>query len=270
MINCSQKMRKMRQIIKKILLFLQIDWIDTIRLNIFSLPFKQGRKFPILLFKAKLRIARGSFVRLDIAPRQCSFGMIKLGCRYSKNVLASRGIQIDLASTGGLIFRGSGIIGHGSNIVCRKNGAVSIGRNFRISGNFSLCSHTSICIGENLSCSWGVSIYDTDFHETKDAVTGIPIEMTKQVSIGNNCWLCQKCTLLKSSSISDWTTVGALALVNRSFSDLPSYSVLAGIPAKPVLKKIRRTDQAVIANLHDWNLTSGLRLLNPLPAVEAD
>ena len=91
--------------------------------------------------------------------------MIKLGIRYSRNILQTTGIQIDLRSSGGIIFYGSGIMGCGSNIITRKEGIIEFGKNFGISGNFSVCSLSKIEIGNNLSCSWNVSIYDTDFHE---------------------------------------------------------------------------------------------------------
>lgn len=48
----------MKKLVKSFLLFIKVDWIDTIRMNLFFLPFRQGRKFPILLFKAKLHVAK--------------------------------------------------------------------------------------------------------------------------------------------------------------------------------------------------------------------
>lgn len=260
----------MKKLIKQILLFFKVDWIDTIWLNLFCLPFKQGRKFPILLFNAKLRVSRrmghtviGS-IKLRVSDDNIKFGMIKLGINYAKNVFVRTGIQIDLRSSGGLVFYGSGIIGNGSNIITRYKGTIEFGRNFSVSGNFSCCSFEHISIGSNLSCSWGVSIYDTDFHETINPDTGNANTMTQPVIIGNNCWLCQKCILLKGAQVPDWTTVGALAMVNRDFSEMPAYTVLAGIPAKVVSRKIQRTDQTIIAQLKNWDKTRGLNLLNPL------
>lgn len=260
---------EMKRLIKQILLFFKVDWIDTIRLNLFFLPFRQGKKFPILLFNAKLHVANrnglGSVVNLCVSDCNIKFGMIKLGINYAKNVFVRTGIQIDLRSSGGLVFYGSGIMGNGSNIITRHNGIIEFGRNFSVSGNFSCCSFEHISIGSNLSCSWGVSIYDTDFHETINPDTGNANTMTQPVIIGNNCWLCQKCTLLKGAQVPDWTTVGALAMVNRDFSEMPAYTVLAGIPAKVVSRKIQRTDQTIIAQLKNWDKTRGLNLLNPLP-----
>ena len=255
-----------RRLIKQFLLFIKIDRVNTIWLNLFCLPFRQGRKFPILLFKAKLRTRNPvGGVKLCVSDDNVKFGMIKLGVNYNKNVFVNTGIRIDLRSSGGLIFHGSGIMGNGSNIITRHNGIIEFGRNFRISGNFSCCSFERISIGSNLSCSWGVSIYDTDFHETLNPDTGKINAMTRPVSIGNNCWLCQKCTILKGAVISEWATVGALAMVNRDFSEMPAYTVLAGIPAKAVSRKLQRTDQAAIVQSENWYITLGLNLLNSLP-----
>lgn len=127
--------RRLKNVVKAIMFAFRIDWIDTLRINLFHLPFRQGRKLPILLFRAKLHIMQGAQVRLNVKDEDCRFGMIKLGCQYSKNVLSSVGIQIDLR-TGGLTFNGSGIMGCGSNLITRKGGMMMFGKNFGVSGNF--------------------------------------------------------------------------------------------------------------------------------------
>lgn len=145
----------MFQIVKKILLFLKVDWIDTIRINLFHLPFHQGRKFPILLFKAKLSVRHGAQIELRIPDEDCHFGILKLGCCYVKNVISTQGIQIDLR-TGKLIFGGSGIIGNGSNIITRCNGVIELGHNISAAGNLAVTSFHHIHVGNDVSCSWNV------------------------------------------------------------------------------------------------------------------
>lgn len=251
--------------IKGFFLFVKIDWIDTIRLNLFHLPFRQGRKFPVLLFDAKLNIRNNSKIQLRISDKECCFGMIKLGIRYSRNILQTTGFQIDLRSSGGIIFYGSGIMGCGSNIITRKEGIIEFGKNFRISGNFSVCSLSKIEIRNNLSCSWNVSIYDTDFHEIEDMETGIVLPMTRNIIIGDNCWLCQQATLLKGVRLPNWSIVGGCSLVNKDYTDYPLHTLFAGVPAKALKKKIVRRDLKTIVNVSDWKITSGLHLLNELP-----
>ena len=260
-------MRWLKRMVRKLAVFFSIDIINTFRINIIHLPFKHGRKFPILLFKSSLHLLDNAYVKLDMPDEMVRFGMIKIGCRYSKNVMKSHGVQIDLKNGGGIIFHGSCLIGNGSNVITRKGGQIVFGRNVSINGNFSICSFDKIVIGDNLSCSWGVSIYDTDFHETIDATTGTQLEMAKPVFIGNNCWLCQKCTILKGAVLRDWTTVGALALVNRDFSALPANSVVAGVPAKVLSKQMYRKDKKIICFAKgSWYITSGLTLLNSIPS----
>lgn len=254
---------QLKSLVKAVLLAFRVDWIDTLRINLIHLPFRQGRKLPILLFKAKLHIMQGASVRLNVKDEDCRFGMIKLGCQYSKNVLATTGVQIDLR-TGGLVFNGASIMGCGSNVVTRNGGTIVFGKNFRVSGNFSICAFQKIEIGNNLSCSWNVSIYDTDFHETIDFETGKELPMTRSVVIGNNCWLCQKSTILKGVCLPDWSVVGACSLLNKNYSECIPHTLFAGVPAKPLKKRIVRTDLKVIAEVEKWSVTSGWRLLNAL------
>lgn len=53
-------------------------------------------------------------------------------------------------------------------------------------------------------------------------------------------------------------------MVNRDFSKMPPCVILLGIPAKAIAKKLQRADQAVIAQLHSWDVTTRLNSLNPL------
>ena len=254
----------MFQIVKKILLFLKVDWIDTIRINLFHLPFHQGRKFPILLFKAKLSVRHGAQIELRIPDEDCHFGILKLGCCYVKNVISTQGIQIDLR-TGKPIFGGSGIIGNGSNIITRCNGVIELGHNISAAGNLAVTSFHHIHVGNDVSCSWNVSIYDTDFHQLEDMITGKSLKMTKDVFIGDNCWICQKSTILKGTRLPDWSIVGACSLVNKDFSGYPSGSTFVGSPVTVLSKRLIRSDQKIIDKFPRWCKTKGLTLLNRLP-----
>ena len=42
----------------------------------------------------------------------------------------------------------------------------------------------------------------------------------------------------------------------------PPYSVLAGMPAKCIGKKIKRMDIANFLSKEDWNITEGLKIFN--------
>ena len=58
---------------KGLMIAIQVDWIDTLRLNLFHLPLRQGYKLPILLFKASLHIMQGAKVYLNVKEDECCF-----------------------------------------------------------------------------------------------------------------------------------------------------------------------------------------------------
>lgn len=57
------------------------------------------------------------------------------------------------------------------------------------------------------------------------------LEVTKPIVVGSNVYVGINCTILPGVTIGDDVIVGAGSLVNR---DVPSRTVVAGVPAKPV------------------------------------
>ena len=92
----------------------------------------------------------------------------------------------------------------------------------------------SITFGDNCIVASGVIIRATDAHSIIDKSTGNVINHGKSISIGNHVWIAANVTILKGVSLSDWTVVGACALVTKSFDE--QNCVIAGNPAK-VLKR---------------------------------
>lgn len=58
------------------------------------------------------------------------------------------------------------------------------------------------------------------------------------IHIGNHVWIGSNVTIVAGVTIGDWASVGAGAVVTK---DVPSYTVVGGVPAK-VIKKIERDD----------------------------
>lgn len=236
----------------------KIDWISTIIINFTKLPFRQALKIPILLYKAKVNFIGGG---IKIDSSNISFGMIKLGIKHEPGVI-SKGFCLN--NRGSITFKGAGVVGNGSVIVVKKGAHIVFGRNFGITGDFTLHCYKSIVFGDNLSCSWSVSICDTDFHQYLNVKTGETLPVVKKIVIGNNVWLCQRVLVLKGTVIPDWCVIAAMSLVNKEYH-CPNFSVIAGIPAKVLNRQIQRCDIAAI-NLYDkYMITSGLHLFNGLP-----
>ena len=91
-----------------------------------------------------------------------------------------------------------------------------------------------IVIGDNLLTGKWVTITDNSHGETTIEDLRQPPYKRKVISngpviIGKNVWIGDKATILPGVTIGDGAVVAANAVVTK---DVPSYSIVAGIPAK--------------------------------------
>lgn len=246
------------RLIHKLQLFYNVSWLRTIYFNFRHLPYRQAFRLPILLYNPGRIYGNGLYV-IDILLEEIKFGMLKLGVRNEDSILTKTGVVI--SNFGTLIFKGAGVLGNGCSLIIGNQGRLSIGKNFGITGNVSIHCYDSIEIGAFFSCSWNVTIDDTDHHKLMDVEHNKEKAETKPITIGNNVWICQQVTMLKGSNLPDWTIVSSNSLVNKKYLT-PPYSVLAGMPAKDTGRKIKRVDIEGFIARHNWNITEGLKIFN--------
>lgn len=246
------------RLIHKLRLFYEVSWLRTIYFNFRHLPYRQAFRLPILLYNPGRIYGNGLYV-IDVPLGNIKFGMLKLGVKNEESILTKTGVVI--SNFGTLIFKGAGVLGNGCSLIIGNQGRLSIGKNFGITGNVSVHCYDSIEIGAFFSCSWNVTIDDTDHHKLMDVEHNKEKAETKPITIGNNVWICQQVTVLKGSNLPDWTIVSSNSLVNKKYLTTP-YSVLAGMPAKVTGKKIKRVDIEGFIARHNWNITEGLKVFN--------
>ena len=95
-------------------------------------------------------------------------------------------------------------------------------------------SKEGITIEDDVWIGAGVKIYDTDFHSlNKDERVGTTYKdnsvYSKEISIGNDCFIGAGTMILKGVHIGDNVVVGASSVVTR---DLESNAIYAGNPAR--------------------------------------
>ena len=147
-----------------------------------------------------------------------------------------------------MIGRGCGIhIFDNGKIICRERiivddqvmlyakGALQIGKRFGINRYSRIVAHENITIGDHVTIGQMVSILDHD-HQYEIVKEQLQLDgyKTAPITIGNNIWIGDKCTILKGVTIGDNVVVGANTLVHK---DVPSNVVIGGIPFK-ILKKL--------------------------------
>ena len=127
------------------------------------------------------------------------------------------------------------IWGHNITIQTVKGSKIKIGDNVTINDNFFITSLFGIEIGSGTSIAENVSIRDFN-HIFKEKGVNLKNQGLEgdNIVIGKNCWLCRGCVILPGVTIGDGAIIAANAVVNK---DVPSYTVVGGVPAK-ILKQI--------------------------------
>lgn len=112
-----------------------------------------------------------------------------------------------------------------------QNGHLSFGDNVYFGPMVRMACYDSIEIGANSRIAWESIILDTDFHSTIDVKTGNHSAITKPVKIGKNNWIGIRCFVMKGTQTPDFCIASGYSVINKKY-DIPSYSLIGGIPAK--------------------------------------
>lgn len=162
------------------------------------------------------RVAYASSVKW--LPRSC-YSRVSMLLRglFAKRILASCGSEPNIER--GATFGSDASLGDHSNIgyMCEVHGEVSIG------------SHVMMAPR--------VRIYTVN-HRTDSLSTPMDLqgnEEPRPVTIGDDCWIGDGVIILPGVEIGPHSIIGAGAVVTRSF---PAYSVLGGVPAKCIKRRI--------------------------------
>jgi acetyltransferase-like isoleucine patch superfamily enzyme len=106
-------------------------------------------------------------------------------------------------------------------------GELTIGDRVFINQGTTIVAYRSIVIGDDCRIGDYVGIYDTDHHPVEQGAS----VRCEPVVVGRNVWIARGSIVLPGVVIGDHAVVGAGAVVA---SDVPSRTLVAGNPAKPV------------------------------------
>lgn len=97
-----------------------------------------------------------------------------------------------------------------------------------------------VTIGDRTKFGPGVSIFAAT-HPTSVQGRRDLTDYSREVVVGNDCWIGGNTVILSGVKIGDGVTIGASSVVTR---DIPSYSIAVGSPARviktvePVLDRV--------------------------------
>jgi len=159
--------------------------------------------------------------------------------RMGNGVIIDDNCVIDAKGTGneGITIDDDVYIGRNTIIYC-KNGDIHIGRKVNISSNCEIFSSNRLSIGPDTvigAYSYLLSGGEYDYANREQTFAEQSGMVTRgELTIGANCWIGARVTILDAASVGDHCVLGAGAVVNRP---IPGNSVAVGVPAK-VVKRI--------------------------------
>lgn len=205
-----------------------------IYVNFRFLPFKQAIKLPIDVY-GKLRVVSKSGtlqINGNIRP-----GMIKIGSQ-GRDMFPIDPVILDVR--GNLSFNGSFYIGCGSTIRVEENACLRIGKQSRFGAQSLIFCEKTITVGNQVEGSWRCQIMDTDRHKIEDMNSGVILEESKPVTIGDNVWIGNSVTINKGTVIPNNTIVASVSLCNKDYSSEGEYNVLGGVPVHVLSRNKKR------------------------------
>ncbi|WP_455621147.1 acyltransferase [Parabacteroides sp.] len=122
-------------------------------------------------------------------------------------------------------------------------GLLEIGDNTWVGHRCTICSSSHIKIGANCDLAPNVYVGNGTHEITPCSARIADIEISKDITVGDGCWLCVNSTILPGVCIAPKCVVAAGAVVTRSVEK--EAVLLAGIPAE-IKKEILNTGKIIV------------------------
>ena len=130
------------------------------------------------------------------------------------------------------VGKGDSYILYGSDIEVFKGAQMIINGDFGTNINTTIICANKIQIGTGTKIGRDVTIRDNNGNHFM-SINGY--KNSKELLIGQHCWLCEGCTLLSGTKLGDGVIIGAKSVVT---SHIPSHSLVFGNPAEIIDRDI--------------------------------
>ena len=212
------------------------NWRAMFYFNFKMLPIKQAIKFPFD-FYGPIHFENLSG-KIEVPPN------IQRGCfqfgRCEREIFPSSKMIISIK--GILRFNGFPFnLGTGSTVEIGEYAILETGEDILIAPHYRIILKKGAKIGNHIRISWEGQMFDSNFHYMRNVTTGNISHISKEIVIGNNCWIGNRVTVNKSTQLPNFTIVAAGSLTNKDYTkDGKTHLTLAGCPAKIVAEGYER------------------------------
>lgn len=178
----------------------------------------------VVLRGSKVRLGKGA--RIDLLAPKAS-----LVVGYGRYVPTPASVY--LMDRAALCVRGTVELARGVRVLVAENGLLEIGGNTCINPDTTINCLERISIGFDCGISWGVNIFDGNYHDL--AVDGKPRPKSNPVRIGDHVWVGTGATILPGVTIGAGSVIGAGAVVT---SYVPAHSLVVGNPGRVISENV--------------------------------
>lgn len=199
-----------------------------------------------LTFERGLSAARGLWIRIRVQGKGIIFAGRGVRVRrcgraaFGRGVTLQDNVRIDGLCKGKFSIGNNVTIGRGTTVesygVIRNLGeSLVIGDNVGIGAYSHIGMRGPIEIGENTIMGPYVSFHaENHIFEDPNTLIRLQGESRKGITVGKDCWIGAKATILDGVRIGDGCVVAAGAVV---IADVPPYCVVGGVPAKVIKRR---------------------------------
>lgn len=211
--------------------------------------------------RVELKITKECECEMYREMRQAVAGFL-LKCRARRKVATfAKNVQLDRRTA----FEGENYIGHNSVVCNTKMGfATYIGDNSNLSntriGRFSCISHNVAVVEGKHPIHSFVSVHPA-FYNPEQSFSFAKEKLFQEydyldanqriaVNIGNDVWIGYGVLIMPGVTIHDGAVVAAGAVVTKNVAP---YTIVAGVPAKPIGKRFTDDEIDFLLNLKWWD-----------------
>lgn len=216
-----------------------INFVKTIWFNLKMLPLRDAYKLPFIFYgRTKFRSLKGHIELM--VPAKMRLVQIGTPSSYVANAVPMNIIHID----GTLKIFSHVSMGMGAYLEVDSNGVLTFGRSVNnrlwFGSNARVWCTNTITI-EGARFAWDCQVIDTNFHEMELIQGHKSVPLSNPIKIGNHVWVGNRTTIYKNTVLPDETIVASNSIVNKDFSNLAPYCLLAGTPAVLKQEGIKRS-----------------------------
>ena len=132
---------------------------------------------------------------------------------------------------------------------CDNGNNIHVGDNFLSNYNVTILDIAPVHIGNYVMIGPNTLITTVN-HPLSPKGRRAHLGQAKPVTIGNDVWIGYEAVILAGVTVGDGAVIGARAVVTK---DVPPYTIVGGVPAKPIRKRFSEDLIAALLELRWWD-----------------